>query len=132
MLRCVGRIGDFLRSCGLIDGRMLARALATQQQLTTVDLNRHAPDDTLYNPSDYTHYQRLHYIPYAVNGTLLTLATTEPCHALQRFAEAHYGCHVQLMVTTRRELNAHFTRRAATTSTRIARLGLRRPSHPCR
>lgn len=124
--RAQGRLGDFLRAHGLVNGQELAKAIAAQQQLDTVNLHAHAPDASLFCPRDLPHYLTQHYVPYARDENGLILATAHPSEALHAFACAHYGEAVTLRVTTRRELAHYFATRAATTQSRHACLSLRR------
>jgi glycosyltransferase involved in cell wall biosynthesis len=127
MLRTTrSRIGHALRLSGLVDGRQLARALAEQQGLRQIDLTHTAPDSSLFTPRDVPHYIRHHFIPFARDGASITLATSEPSEALRRFLELHYALPVRFVITTTRELSQYLSTRASTTTTRTARLGLRR------
>lgn len=120
------RIGETLRLRGLVDGRALADAFATQQQLPRCDLTRSAPDEKLFSPRDRAHYETYRYLPFARDAYSITLATASPSLALQRFATAHYGCKIRFVIASERELQQCLSARAATADTRSARLGLRR------
>ena len=124
--RVHGRIGQALLSHGLVDGPSLARAVAEQKGFAQVDLTRTPADTTLFLPRDYAHYIHHHFVPMGLSGKTLTLATSEPSEALVRFARAHYRTDIAMVVTTARELAQYLSARAATTSTRRARLTLRR------
>jgi len=127
MLRTTrSRIGHALRVSGVVNGRQLARALAEQTGVPHIDISQTAPDAGLFAPRDVPHYIAHHFIPFTRDGTSITLATSEPSEALRRFAELHYALSVRFVITTARELSQHLGARAATTSTRTARLGLRR------
>lgn len=124
-----GRLGQALHSHGLISGPALAKAVAAQHALPVIDLGRTPPVAKLFLPRDYPHYITHHYVPVGKVGNTLTLATSEPSDALVQFARSHYRCEIALMVTTARELAHYHATRAATASTRRARLTLRR-MHP--
>lgn len=124
--RARGRLGHFLHAHGAVDGRQVARAIATQHGLDAIDLKANPPEKQLYVPRDVAHYRQYRFIPYRHRGGTLTLATTEPSAALREFAQAHYRMRVVLAVITERDLAHYFTTRGATCATRRARLGLRR------
>lgn len=124
-----GRLGHALKSLGLIDGRSLARAVAEQRALKPVDLSRTTPARGLFSPNDYAHYIAHHFVPLARTAGGLTLATSAPSDALDAFARAHYRCKITYVIATERDLREYLSSRAATVSTRKARLSLRR-LHP--
>ena len=122
-----GRLGEFLRAHGLLDGRALADALARQHTLARADILSNAPDASLFVPRDVPAYLAHRYVPYqrAHDGTL-TLACVEPDAALQDFARAHYGASVRFALATPRELSHYLGARGAISRSRTARLALRR------
>lgn len=124
-----GRMGHALTAIGVIDGRTLARAVADQHALPQVDLTATTPDAQLFAVADMAHYLAYHYIPLRRDAQGLTLATSEPGATLDAFARAHYRCPITYAITTARELQGYLGTRAATLSTRRARLTLRR-HHP--
>jgi hypothetical protein len=121
-----GRLGDFLRSYGLVDGRDIAHAIAQQQSLSEVDLQANPPQADLFVPRDVPLYVAHRFVPYRRDANGLSIATPEPSAALQAFAQNHYRCRVTLCVTTARDLTGYFATRGSTRATRQARLALRR------
>lgn len=120
------RLGQALHAHGVIDGRDLARALAEQHALPRIDLMATPPEASLFRPADMGHYLARQYVPIGREGAALTLATSEPSEALRDFAQKHYRCEVHLVVASAREIQHYLSTRAATATTRVARLGLRR------
>ncbi|MES2983848.1 MAG: glycosyltransferase family 2 protein [Pseudomonadota bacterium] len=121
-----GRLGDFLHAHGLIEGRALSHAVAQQAQLTMVDFSTNAPDDALFRPRDLDHYLAHRFVPYRREDGVLLLATPAPSAALAAFAASHYGEPIRFVITGRRDMADYFAQRAALTTTRRARLSLRR------
>ena len=121
-----GRLGDYLRAYGLVDGRSLAQALASHHALPQVDLIKNPPAENLFNPSCREVYIAHGFVPYKLQYGVLTIATSNPSEQLREFARTHYACAIELVVTTPRDLSHYFATRAATASTRHARLSLRR------
>ncbi len=121
-----GRLGDFLRSHGLVNGRDIANALAAQHSLEMLDVLAAPPQADLFMPRDIAHYVAHRFVPYRRDPEGLTLATCEPNEALRQFAETHYRCHITLCVITARDMSNYFAHRGATSATRQARLSLRR------
>lgn len=124
--RTPGRIGEFLRAQGLIDGMALARAIATQQKLQLINFSESPPEMQLYCPRDVPHYLNYFFIPYLHRGGTLTIASPDPSTDLLEFAQTYYRMPVTLVVISRRDFYNYFTTRGAAYTTRQARLGLRR------
>ncbi len=121
-----GRIGEVLRAHGLVHGRQLADALAKHHRLKRVDLHLNPPARALFTPRDLRHYNHHHYIPHHRDEAGFVLATSDPSEHLRAFAIAHYNAPIEFVVCSARELRHSLAEYGATTSTRHARLGLRR------
>lgn len=124
--RARSKLGEYLRAHGLLSSRHVAQCLAAQQQLVFVNFAHHPPDARLFNPSDWAHYGHHHYVPYARARDGLIVATPSPSAALQKLLEAYYRVPIALVVTGPRDIRDYCSSVAATTSTRHARLSLRR------
>lgn len=124
-----GRVGQYLLAHNLINGYALARGVATHLRLHFVHLDRIPPNRKLFKPSDFPHYARLRYIPFARAKDGLIVATAEPSLALKQELETYYGTKVQLIATGPQDIARYFAQIGGTASTRKARLSLRR-IHP--
>ena len=121
-----GRLGHYLRAHNLISGRALARGLAAQHDIAFIHFTEHAPDKTLFRPCDLPHYVAYHYVPFARARDGLVVATCEPSPQLRAVLEVYYQTPITLIATGPFDLTHYFASVAATTTTRRARLSLRR------
>lgn len=123
--RFKGRLGDLLARYGLVPQRAITEAIARQHGLPVVWLD-HAPQmHARIHPRDLAHYRTRWFVPFAQDGTTLTLATSEPSEALIAWATRHYGMHIALVVTSPRDIRHALAAQCATSSTRLAIHGLR-------
>ncbi len=121
-----GRMGDYLKAHNLVSPRHLSEGLGEQHGLDFVNFNDAPPDARLFKPSELAYYIEHHYVPYAKTDGRLIVATSEPCHKLQQLLACHYDMPVSMVATGAYDLSHYFASIAATTTTRRARLGLRR------
>lgn len=120
-----GRLGDFLRTHGLIGARQLAQAVAEHHTLSYVSLADTPPDASLFRSRDVAHYLEHRYVPFSRSNGVLTVVCCDPSDALQRELERRSGYRVALRVTSARDLNTSLTRLGGTPLTRRAQHQLR-------
>lgn len=119
-----GRLGDWLRTHGLVRADALAHAVATQHSLPSTDLR--AATAELFRPAQLAHYQQHGYAPIALANGILTIACTDPSPQLRAEVMRVSGYAVAMQVASHRDLQRYLLERGALASSRTARLGLRR------
>ncbi|MFZ4125240.1 MAG: glycosyltransferase [Rickettsiales bacterium] len=120
------RLGHLLTHYGLLPQRTITEAIARQYNLPLVWLDNAPRARTLLRRADITHYRTGHFVPYALEGNNLTLATAEPSEALIAWATRHYAKHITLVVTSPRDIRTALAAYTSTSTTRNAIHSLRR------
>ena len=120
------RLGDIITRYGLLPQRAITEAIAAQHELPLVWLDNAPLVKKLMQPRDRAHYHAHFYVPYAMEGNTLTLATCEPSDELIAWAMRHYALHIKLVVTSPRDIRQLLANEGALSATRYAVHGLRR------
>ncbi|MBN8542848.1 MAG: glycosyltransferase [Alphaproteobacteria bacterium] len=120
------RLGHLLTHYGLLPQRTITEAIARQYNLPLVWLDNAPRAYTLLRRTDISHYRTRHYIPFALEGNHLTLATSEPSEELVAWATRHYAKHITLAVTSPRDIRHALATYTSTSATRNAIHTLRR------
>lgn len=120
------RLGHLLTHYGLLSQRTVTEAIARQYNLPFIWLDDAPHTHKLLRAQDMAQYRTWHYVPYALEGNHLTLATCEPSEELIAWATRHYGKHITLVVTSPRDIRTALATYTATSTTRRAIHGLRR------
>lgn len=98
------KLGEVLLAMRAITPLQWRNALASQS-FSTSSLTESSPDRKLLNYHDLSHYVAHHFIPYERSEDRLRIATPAPSEALKNWCESHYGCHVDMVIITARELH---------------------------
>jgi cellulose synthase/poly-beta-1,6-N-acetylglucosamine synthase-like glycosyltransferase len=120
------RLGDILVRYSLLPQRTVTEAIARQHNMPLVWLDNAPQMATLIQGRDIAHYRRHHFVPFAREGNKLILATSEPSETLIAWATRHYAMHIELVVTSPRDIRAAIQHHCATGTTRTAVHSLRR------
>lgn len=124
--KLLGRLGEGLSAHALIHPHCLAQALATQQSLRIISLEKNPCDATLFMPSRLPRYLAHRYLPHHRSTEALVIVTPDPSDTLCRVMEEYYGTKVQLAVISSRDFTTAICKLAATTLSRRASMALRR------
>jgi hypothetical protein len=93
-------LGKVLMHQGAIAPQPMQQAMAQRDNIPYIDLTSHSIDSALLSPDYCNDYALKGYIPVALEGGTLVIATTHISEALRSDLEAEYGYKIMFMLTS--------------------------------